>query len=131
MQATTMAALVGITAADIRRSCRRGACEPVPTQYHATAAPAAQLSATGSVRAGTRMTDAIAAGTDTISASGASSAVFSSAPATVHGADTITTRMSPGAAPRLLRRRVREDLSLIHISEPTRLGMISYAVFCL
>src|SRR5450756_2702055 len=23
------------------------------------------------------------------------------------------------------------DLSLIHISEPTRLGMISYAVFCL
>ena len=22
------------------------------------------------------------------------------------------------------------DLSLIHISEPTRLGMISYAVFC-
>src|SRR5450756_3072002 len=25
----------------------------------------------------------------------------------------------------------REDLSLIHISEPTRLGMISYAVFCL
>src|SRR5450756_1561066 len=26
---------------------------------------------------------------------------------------------------------VRHDLSLIHISEPTRLGMISYAVFCL
>ena len=25
----------------------------------------------------------------------------------------------------------RMDLSLIHISEPTRLGMISYAVFCL
>src|SRR5450756_2016677 len=25
----------------------------------------------------------------------------------------------------------RRDLSLIHISEPTRLGMISYAVFCL
>src|SRR5665648_400020 len=24
-----------------------------------------------------------------------------------------------------------DDLSLIHISEPTRLGMISYAVFCL
>src|SRR5450756_841247 len=24
-----------------------------------------------------------------------------------------------------------QDLSLIHISEPTRLGMISYAVFCL
>src|SRR5659263_737906 len=27
--------------------------------------------------------------------------------------------------------RTIEDLSLIHISEPTRLGMISYAVFCL
>src|SRR5450756_3065932 len=26
---------------------------------------------------------------------------------------------------------VSQDLSLIHISEPTRLGMISYAVFCL
>ena len=26
---------------------------------------------------------------------------------------------------------LREQLSLIHISEPTRLGMISYAVFCL
>src|SRR5450756_2263793 len=25
----------------------------------------------------------------------------------------------------------KEELSLIHISEPTRLGMISYAVFCL
>src|SRR5665648_1093831 len=25
----------------------------------------------------------------------------------------------------------RQHLSLIHISEPTRLGMISYAVFCL
>src|SRR5450759_1345574 len=25
----------------------------------------------------------------------------------------------------------QKDLSLIHISEPTRLGMISYAVFCL
>src|SRR5450759_5357972 len=29
------------------------------------------------------------------------------------------------------RLRARLDLSLIHISEPTRLGMISYAVFCL
>src|SRR5450759_4578276 len=28
-------------------------------------------------------------------------------------------------------RVVALDLSLIHISEPTRLGMISYAVFCL
>src|SRR5665648_565507 len=30
-----------------------------------------------------------------------------------------------------LSRRKRITLSLIHISEPTRLGMISYAVFCL
>src|SRR5450756_2961202 len=29
------------------------------------------------------------------------------------------------------RRRLIDALSLIHISEPTRLGMISYAVFCL
>src|SRR5665648_1200215 len=28
-------------------------------------------------------------------------------------------------------RRAAQLLSLIHISEPTRLGMISYAVFCL
>src|SRR5450756_823633 len=30
-----------------------------------------------------------------------------------------------------LAERSLEELSLIHISEPTRLGMISYAVFCL
>src|SRR5450756_3221725 len=29
------------------------------------------------------------------------------------------------------RRQPAQGLSLIHISEPTRLGMISYAVFCL
>src|SRR5450756_2852327 len=29
------------------------------------------------------------------------------------------------------RHSIRLYLSLIHISEPTRLGMISYAVFCL
>src|SRR5450759_5680012 len=29
------------------------------------------------------------------------------------------------------RQRAVDRLSLIHISEPTRLGMISYAVFCL
>src|SRR5450756_523987 len=38
-------------------------------------------------------------------------------------------RMTPSLGkPRLCRRA---PLSLIHISEPTRLGMISYAVFCL
>src|SRR5450756_2812009 len=30
-----------------------------------------------------------------------------------------------------IAREQQVDLSLIHISEPTRLGMISYAVFCL
>src|SRR5450756_2329954 len=29
------------------------------------------------------------------------------------------------------QRYIEQNLSLIHISEPTRLGMISYAVFCL
>src|SRR5450756_2787883 len=41
----------------------------------------------------------------------------------------------PVGDPRALADRVLElegdPLSLIHISEPTRLGMISYAVFCL
>src|SRR5450756_2741821 len=46
-------------------------------------------------------------------------------------------RPAPGTAelspyPRLHRvvRQSSQELSLIHISEPTRLGMISYAVFC-
>src|SRR5450756_2998442 len=30
-----------------------------------------------------------------------------------------------------IKRGIDNSLSLIHISEPTRLGMISYAVFCL
>src|SRR5428012_23967 len=34
-------------------------------------------------------------------------------------------------APVMPRRTAWSRLSLIHISEPTRLGMISYAVFCL
>ena len=32
---------------------------------------------------------------------------------------------------RVIALEPQPDLSLIHISEPTRLGMISYAVFCL
>src|SRR5450756_2864662 len=41
-------------------------------------------------------------------------------------------RQHLGTRPDLLDpRRTDEHLSLIHISEPTRLGMISYAVFCL
>src|SRR5450756_1807894 len=44
-------------------------------------------------------------------------------------------RVVPGEALRKMAAKVVppsvEELSLIHISEPTRLGMISYAVFCL
>src|SRR5450756_1140564 len=40
------------------------------------------------------------------------------------------SRLQQSPAPRALLRRALH-LSLIHISEPTRLGMISYAVFCL
>src|SRR5450759_2454154 len=36
-----------------------------------------------------------------------------------------------GGLPLKQRAPQRQALSLIHISEPTRLGMISYAVFCL
>ena len=35
-----------------------------------------------------------------------------------------------GRCPQQKQQR-QHNLSLIHISEPTRLGMISYAVFCL
>src|SRR5450756_2832233 len=38
-------------------------------------------------------------------------------------------RLNPQKPPRYSRAVM--ELSLIHISEPTRLGMISYAVFCL
>src|SRR5450756_825044 len=41
-----------------------------------------------------------------------------------------TNRMTGGALPAMTWHNIM-DLSLIHISEPTRLGMISYAVFCL
>src|SRR5450756_2068372 len=34
-------------------------------------------------------------------------------------------------SPAVRRKKAERQLSLIHISEPTRLGMISYAVFCL
>src|SRR5428012_23318 len=36
-----------------------------------------------------------------------------------------------GEAIAWLKAAAEQGLSLIHISEPTRLGMISYAVFCL
>src|SRR5450756_479042 len=44
------------------------------------------------------------------------------------------TMISPGeteAGTAGMQPLPRDNLSLIHISEPTRLGMISYAVFCL
>src|SRR5450756_3092778 len=48
--------------------------------------------------------------------------------------DEQISRRKPGALHHLAFHadsRTEVDLSLIHISEPTRLGMISYAVFCL
>src|SRR5450756_3028316 len=51
------------------------------------------------------------------------------------GCDQIWNFLSPGMARYKLFAEVAVllvlILSLIHISEPTRLGMISYAVFCL
>src|SRR5450756_2900596 len=41
------------------------------------------------------------------------------------------TDLSNRLDPRGAAIAVNQNLSLIHISEPTRLGMISYAVFCL
>ena len=64
----------------------------------ATAAPAPQLSAEGSVPARTRMTAAIAAGTATSSASGAMKTVFSTARTTVQGAVTVTSTRSLAGA---------------------------------
>src|SRR5450756_2972117 len=50
-----------------------------------------------------------------------------------HGHPVGRVRLFPATAVRAGGdRHARPDLlSLIHISEPTRLGMISYAVFCL
>src|SRR5450759_5700964 len=48
----------------------------------------------------------------------------------ISGADAVLDNFLPGSLERLgLDPRALLDLSLIHISEPTRLGMISYAVF--
>src|SRR5450759_5420375 len=47
-----------------------------------------------------------------------------------NGNDVVTLREQPGQR-QLCGRAPFLRLSLIHISEPTRLGMISYAVFCL
>src|SRR5450756_2726075 len=48
------------------------------------------------------------------------------------GVDAVKVGMlSHSCCMEAVERKLREYLSLIHISEPTRLGMISYAVFCL
>src|SRR5450759_5491273 len=45
---------------------------------------------------------------------------------------TVSRRSKPSSRTALMGEQPNPwDLSLIHISEPTRLGMISYAVFCL
>src|SRR5450756_3046108 len=50
----------------------------------------------------------------------------------VAGSDDVDTQPTLGFQ-RVIQRAIMhvQSLSLIHISEPTRLGMISYAVFCL
>src|SRR5665648_1054136 len=45
--------------------------------------------------------------------------------------DMVGHRLGEFAPTRTFRGHAADKLSLIHISEPTRLGMISYAVFCL
>src|SRR5450759_5096866 len=47
------------------------------------------------------------------------------------GSHDCTSDLAREYAPHLPAPCVVPGLSLIHISEPTRLGMISYAVFCL
>src|SRR5450756_1553135 len=58
-------------------------------------------------------------------------------PPTAHVLDVVNVTRPDKPRPSLSRAdalrnapAVTDDLSLIHISEPTRLGMISYAVFC-
>ena len=46
-------------------------------------------------------------------------------------AAALSKRVGSDEEAQLLRKQLMQGLSLIHISEPTRLGMISYAVFCL
>src|SRR5450756_3095050 len=46
-------------------------------------------------------------------------------------ADAPVRKAAPVGRQRMVAPNEVQDLSLIHISEPTRLGMISYAVFCL
>src|SRR5450759_5830907 len=48
-----------------------------------------------------------------------------------HGGAPFGSRSDGRSAQAHLTLRMAVLLSLIHISEPTRLGMISYAVFCL
>src|SRR5450759_4261703 len=50
-----------------------------------------------------------------------------------HGKDVVWVPTPQTLVDKMLdmAKMTPQDLSLIHISEPTRLGMISYAVFCL
>src|SRR5450759_1564506 len=48
----------------------------------------------------------------------------------IQGGEVPYIQKIAGRSPYLVDIRDLDKLSLIHISEPTRLGMISYAVFC-
>ena len=70
----------------------------------------------------------------TQSRSSAASDVYKRQGAYLSGARMITDQMlvaAAGAVHAMVRDADIEQLSLIHISEPTRLLSISYAVFCL
>src|SRR5674536_173198 len=62
----------------------------------------------------------------TLSSSSAASDVYKRQARGSRGDGGLVVRLGPEGG----RRRQHGDLSLIHISEPTRLLSISYAVFC-
>src|SRR5450759_2805094 len=60
-----------------------------------------------------------------------SGAVLDSSGGAIPNAEIVLTNVDTQVVTRATANDVGLYLSLIHISEPTRLGMISYAVFCL
>src|SRR5450756_2097230 len=99
--------------------CLRSAAEGRPMSLHA-AAPVAALWR----RSAAYIVDSLIIGIAYILLAVVFDAVFGQlVEATPDGTALVVVAVNPV--------RVVLELSLIHISEPTRLGMISYAVFCL
>src|SRR5450756_2357178 len=79
---------------------------------------------------GAQMVREVASKTSDIAGDGTTTATVLAQAIYREGSKNVTA----GANPMELKRGIDiavKELSLIHISEPTRLGMISYAVFCL